>query len=385
MATPTMMPAGWYPDPVHRHQYRYWAGTDWTPMVSDNAVTATDPLESPVIESPPPPSSPRSATAAPGESSGMSPQPGVGWYPDPSGRHALRHWDGNAWTREVLDRERRRSDSGPLPSSPPDASFGEPIGGYWRNLGGRGLWPLLVSWALLLMWPYVALVGGVILLLHGQDQVLAALSVLGGVAGVVLVGYMIFRFFQPRDLVLFTQGFALRYRGVRHLVHWGDVVSYWHRVVWSDKPIAQVVGGVSAVALGDGQRVKIPDLPPFRDTESFSSVLRRECGARIGARLYASFHRGEPVPLGKMTISSRGITKGAVTLPWEDVRKIAIKSRFGSGRIILRGRKRLRPWGHVRIGRTANLGAVAGLLMVNSPKHACSTELAMLTIEVICA
>jgi len=235
------------------------------------------------------------------------------------------------------------------------------------------------------MWPYVALVGGVILLLHGQDQVLAALSVLGGVAGVVLVGYMIFRFFQPRDLVLFTQGFALRYRGVRHLVHWGDVVSYWHRVVWSDKPIAQVVGGVSAVALGDGQRVKIPDLPPFRDTESFSSVLRRECGARIGARLYASFHRGEPVPLGKMTISSRGITKGAVTLPWEDVRKIAIKSRFGSGRIILRGRKRLRPWGHVRIGRTANLGAVAGLLMVNSPKHACSTELAMLTIEVICA
>ena len=63
MATPTMIPAGWYPDPVHRHQYRYWAGTDWTQMVSDNAVTATDPLQSmsppPSLESPPPlPASP---------------------------------------------------------------------------------------------------------------------------------------------------------------------------------------------------------------------------------------------------------------------------------------------------------------------------------------
>lgn len=47
MTTQTITPAGWYPDPDHRHQYRYWSGAAWTPMVSDNAVTATDPVQSP--------------------------------------------------------------------------------------------------------------------------------------------------------------------------------------------------------------------------------------------------------------------------------------------------------------------------------------------------
>jgi len=54
MATPAMMPAGWYADPTRRHECRYWGGTDWTGAVSDGAVTATDPLES--ASQPPPPS-----------------------------------------------------------------------------------------------------------------------------------------------------------------------------------------------------------------------------------------------------------------------------------------------------------------------------------------
>ena len=78
MATPTMMPAGWYTDPARRHEYRYWSGTDWSTLVSDNAVTATDPLESPpqspvpesppttpVLESPPPPPYPAPVSESP--------------------------------------------------------------------------------------------------------------------------------------------------------------------------------------------------------------------------------------------------------------------------------------------------------------------------------
>jgi Protein of unknown function (DUF2510) len=30
-----------------------------------------------------------------------SPMPPAGWYPDPSGSHALRYWDGHAWTEVV--------------------------------------------------------------------------------------------------------------------------------------------------------------------------------------------------------------------------------------------------------------------------------------------
>ncbi len=47
MATPPMVPAGWYADPAGRHEYRYWDGTGWTPGVADRGITATDPLEAP--------------------------------------------------------------------------------------------------------------------------------------------------------------------------------------------------------------------------------------------------------------------------------------------------------------------------------------------------
>jgi len=43
MTTPMMTPAGWYPDPSLRHEYRYWDGTTWTSHVSDGGLTATDP------------------------------------------------------------------------------------------------------------------------------------------------------------------------------------------------------------------------------------------------------------------------------------------------------------------------------------------------------
>jgi hypothetical protein len=37
-------PAQWYPDPVGRHQYRYWDGTQWTGHVADDGRTGQDPL-----------------------------------------------------------------------------------------------------------------------------------------------------------------------------------------------------------------------------------------------------------------------------------------------------------------------------------------------------
>jgi hypothetical protein len=41
---PANVPAGWYADPTHRHQSRYWDGSRWTEHVADSGVSATDPL-----------------------------------------------------------------------------------------------------------------------------------------------------------------------------------------------------------------------------------------------------------------------------------------------------------------------------------------------------
>jgi Protein of unknown function (DUF2510) len=84
MATPTMVPAGWYTDPAHRHEYRYWSGADWTPLVSDKAVTATDPLQSPVPQSPvSPPSAPVLVSPPPAAASVPPPVPAQAPPPAP--------------------------------------------------------------------------------------------------------------------------------------------------------------------------------------------------------------------------------------------------------------------------------------------------------------
>ncbi len=38
-------PANWYPDPMGRHQMRYWDGQAWTDHVTTNGVQGTDPLQ----------------------------------------------------------------------------------------------------------------------------------------------------------------------------------------------------------------------------------------------------------------------------------------------------------------------------------------------------
>ena len=47
MTDGSVNPANWYPDPVGRHEHRYWDGSAWTDHVSNQGVTATDPLNGP--------------------------------------------------------------------------------------------------------------------------------------------------------------------------------------------------------------------------------------------------------------------------------------------------------------------------------------------------
>lgn len=39
----TSAPAGWYPDPASRHEFRYWDGNRWTEHVSDRQQVSSDP------------------------------------------------------------------------------------------------------------------------------------------------------------------------------------------------------------------------------------------------------------------------------------------------------------------------------------------------------
>jgi hypothetical protein len=41
---PGSFPAGWHPDPMIRHQQRYWDGARWTEHVADDGVPSIDPV-----------------------------------------------------------------------------------------------------------------------------------------------------------------------------------------------------------------------------------------------------------------------------------------------------------------------------------------------------
>jgi hypothetical protein len=46
-AIATSAPAAWHPDPLHRYEWRYFDGNQWTSHVSTNGIQAQDPISSP--------------------------------------------------------------------------------------------------------------------------------------------------------------------------------------------------------------------------------------------------------------------------------------------------------------------------------------------------
>ena len=45
MTQPGEYPANWYPDPMGRHEYRYFDGTNWTEHVTSHGRQSVDPLD----------------------------------------------------------------------------------------------------------------------------------------------------------------------------------------------------------------------------------------------------------------------------------------------------------------------------------------------------
>ena len=41
---PVATPAGWHPDPMARHELRYWDGASWSEHVSDHGTPSVDPI-----------------------------------------------------------------------------------------------------------------------------------------------------------------------------------------------------------------------------------------------------------------------------------------------------------------------------------------------------
>lgn len=105
--------AGWHADPTQRHQLRYWDGTQWTEHVSDNSVTAVDPMTA--AAAPPVPPTP--------------PKQGGGWFDKVTQAAQSATEQSTKWIDENLNTPSSGQPSpGPTPtnSAPPAASSPPP-------------------------------------------------------------------------------------------------------------------------------------------------------------------------------------------------------------------------------------------------------------------
>ena len=91
---------GWYPDPTGRHEVRYWDGGRWTERVADNGVETTETPAADVLEVA---AGAMAAEATATAGAGPAPDWPPDWYPDPTGRHEVRYFDGATWTEHVAN------------------------------------------------------------------------------------------------------------------------------------------------------------------------------------------------------------------------------------------------------------------------------------------
>lgn len=61
-------PAAWHPDPLERHELRYWDGDKWTEHVSNEGVTTADPLDEDATDAAPPDGAMQAPAATPSAS-----------------------------------------------------------------------------------------------------------------------------------------------------------------------------------------------------------------------------------------------------------------------------------------------------------------------------
>ena len=107
-------PARWAADPLGRHQYRYWDGTQWTEHVSDDGMVATDP---PVPDPAPTTSAPAPASTFPTD---PSPDPGAAGYAAPTASSAAGSPEASGYGATHL--------GAPLPGTGATAAVWQPPG-----------------------------------------------------------------------------------------------------------------------------------------------------------------------------------------------------------------------------------------------------------------
>ncbi|HXY94048.1 MAG TPA: DUF2510 domain-containing protein [Acidimicrobiia bacterium] len=291
----------------------------------------------------------------------------AGWYDDPHGQHAMRYWDGSAWTEHVSDgaaaddpssTTSSSSTTTTLPDRPPEvlATVGEPA--YeWS--------PKVTTTAKLLS-------------KRARENARAGkvLRVFVGSRGIAITG--------PVRLAKNAGEEA-----------GGDVAAAWDDVlaVWQDVTVHSVNGAYQytdytyTIRFRDGHIRKLtstlrdakasskplpvttPGTAAPITVEQLGRIIQGQVTPRVFNDAVERVNRGEAVAFGTLRVDLQTIGNGEETLPWHDVEDVKIRQ----GVISVKKADKWRAWEKVTVPSVPNVFAFLELVTAIRQLHARQT------------
>jgi hypothetical protein len=202
-----------------------------------------------------------------------------------------------------------------------------------------------------------ATLGGILAL--SEDTSLALCVGAFGLA--VLAGglFMGGRAFIERDhrVNVFQHGIIETKGGVEKIVRWDDITAIWQAVT-IHKRYGMTVNTTHLYTLqmtGGGQ-IKFND--SIKNVEQLGNTMQQEVSNRLLPRALETLKSGGTVSFGKLSVSPQGLSNGKETIPWNEIKKVAINR----GIITVRKEGKLFNWSNVTVAQTPNVFVFVSLV-----------------------
>jgi hypothetical protein len=154
-----------------------------------------------------------------------------------------------------------------------------------------------------------------------------------GLFGVWLVMRAIRKRHLGKRVLVYDGGLAYTRQGKTDIIRWEDITAVWQNVVshyfkqaWQTEYHYTGTIHKYTIQLNDGSKYAFDDV--LGNVEELGGVIRQETLDRMLPRLRQAYEAGQAASFGQLSISKAGISKGYMTLPWEQVKNVDIYEGF---------------------------------------------------------
>lgn len=225
--------------------------------------------------------------------------------------------------------------------------YGAPIGEYRGGIGGR-IGTGIIG-AIMLIMGLLAVAAPLYLQDSPRLMVLGIFVGVGFIAGALYFFWTIWRM-RGAHAQLFEQGFIISLGGKTISARWDDIVSVTQQITRVDSngiPAATVYS--YSLLLANGKKVHFNNT--FKNVPTLGETIQRMSANVLLPRAIASYQSGASIPFGKISISQAGVSNGKETVPWSNIKHLAVQN----GALNIRRTDKRLAWVNTPTAKTPNL------------------------------